>query len=62
MSDIFKNNKELEKDLKNHVLKTLKTDGFEIECSFCQTQFVAKTIKAVCPNCSKTTEITFNFK
>ena len=63
MSDIFKDIKKMaEQGVKDQTLQTLKTDGFEIECANCKQSFIARKIKAVCPNCSETTEITFNFK
>lgn len=61
MSNFFDDIKEAtEQGMKETLMNTLETEGFEIECSFCQTPFVAKTIKATCPNCSNTTEINFN--
>lgn len=63
MPDIFKDIKKLAKQgVKEQTQQALKTDGFEIECANCNQLFLAKKIKAVCPNCSKITEVILDFK
>lgn len=62
MADFLNDIKKMaEQGVKDQALQTLKTDGFEIECSNCKHPFTTKEIMATCPNCSKVTEVVFNF-
>lgn len=62
MTDFLKDiERMVENGVKEQTLQHLKDEGFKIECSHCKHSFITKEITAKCPNCSKTTEVVFNF-